>query len=64
MDVDLIKITKNYIRIADSIIDPSVTPDPLVHRHCVISTSLHMNQEQHVYHSLDNPKKKKFVDLK
>lgn len=55
---------QNYIRIADSIIDPSVAADPLVHRHCVISTSLHMNEEQHVYHSLDNPKKKKIYWLK
>lgn len=51
------KNQQNYIRIADSIIDPSVTADSLVHRHCVISTSLHMNQEEHVDHSLNNPDK-------
>lgn len=43
-----------YLRIADSVVDPSVTADSFIHRHRVIPTGFHMNQEQHVNHSLNN----------
>lgn len=61
MNVYLIKIIKNYIRIVDFIIDLFVIVDFFVYRYCVIFISFYMNQEQYVYYSFDNFKKKNML---
>jgi hypothetical protein len=39
-----------YLRIAYTIIDPSVWTNPFIRWHSIISTGLDMDQEQHIDH--------------
>lgn len=43
------------LRNALSTVDPLVGAEPFIHGHRVVATGLHVDQEQHVGHGLDDP---------